>query len=156
MKKEKCRAYLSGAIDRSPDFGRAWRTEFTKALELINIKAVNTHDFEEKINLPDLNGLKCLEDLSKFKETFRTDIIFPDLFYMDSSNIVIVRWDGEFIVGTAHECGKAFMQHQPVFLVTPKQYNEVPSWLLACCEKEFHTLDELIEYLKIFGFGDEK
>lgn len=149
MRRRKRIAYLAGAIDAVADRGIGWRKEFAIALAEVGVGAVIPNEKEEQ-RLPAklLGKLKNKKDLREFRDMFRKHILLPDLAAMDACDMVVVRWDGEAIAGTAHECGRAFMRRQQVLLVTPRAFNEVPSWLLACSEKEFHTLDELVEYLK--------
>jgi nucleoside 2-deoxyribosyltransferase len=142
-------SYLAGAIDAVADKGLGWRKIFAVALAEIGVGAVIPNEKEEqRLPAKRICALKSKKDLRAFREIFRKNILLPDLAAMDACDIVIVRWDGEAIAGTAHECGRAFMRQQSVLLVTPRPFNEVPSWLLACTEKEFHTLEELIKYLK--------
>jgi nucleoside 2-deoxyribosyltransferase len=149
MRRRKRIVYLAGAIDAVTDRGIGWRKEFSAALAEIGVGAVIPNEKEEQ-RLPAklLSKLKAKRNLVEFRRMFRKHILLPDLAAMDACDMVVVRWDGEAIAGTAHECGRAFMRRQPVLLVTPRPFNEVPSWLLACSEREFHTLDELIDYLK--------
>lgn len=149
MRRRKRMVYLAGAIDAVTDRGIGWRKEFAAALAEIGVGAIIPNEKEEQ-RLPAklVNKLKAKRDLSEFRKTFRKHILLPDLAAMDACDLVVVRWDGEAIAGTAHECGRAFMRQQPVLLVTPRPFNEVPSWLLACSVREFHTLEELIKHLK--------
>jgi nucleoside 2-deoxyribosyltransferase len=143
------KAYLAGAIEQVADRGLGWRREFATALAGIGVDSVIPNDEEERrlpVRIP--QGMKTKRDLGEFKTIFRQRVILPDLAVMDSCDMVVVRWDGEFIAGTAHECGHAFMRGQPVLLVTPGAFSEVPDWLLACSSMEFHTLGELIDHLK--------
>lgn len=148
-RRRKRTSYLAGAIDSVIDRGLGWRKAFAVALAEIGVEVVIPNDLDENKLIPtQVAALKAGEDLGKFKRVFRKHIILPDLAAMDACDMVIVRWDGETIAGTAHECGHAFMRGQPVLLVTPKPFIEVPNWLLGCCEKEFHSVGELVEYLK--------
>jgi nucleoside 2-deoxyribosyltransferase len=141
-------AYLAGAIDTVADRGLGWRKVFAAALAEIGVGVVIPNDMEEdKLPPGQVGVLKTQQDLGEFKRMFRKHIILPDLAAMDGCDMVVVRWDGEAIAGTAHECGRAFMRGQPVLLVTPRPFNEVPNWLLACSDREFHTVGELVEYL---------
>jgi nucleoside 2-deoxyribosyltransferase len=141
--------YLAGAIDTVADRGLGWRRLFEAALIKIGIDVIVPNDMEEqKLPPQHVVKLKAKKDLHEFKCMFRKHIILPDISAMDSCDMVVVRWDGESIAGTAHECGHAFMKGQPVLLVTPREFGTVPNWLLACCEREFHTLRGLIKHLK--------
>lgn len=147
-RRRKRIAYLAGAIDRVADRGIGWRKAYAVALAEIGIGAVIPNDFEEqKLTPMKVNELKAQDDLGEFKRVFRKYILLPDLAAVEACDMVIVRWDGEAIAGTAHECGDAHMRGQPVLLVTPRPFVEVPHWLLACVDKEFHTMEELVAYL---------
>lgn len=148
MRRRKRVAYLAGAIDAVADRGLGWRKEFAAALAGIGVDAIIPNEKEEQ-RLPAglMSKLKTGTDLSEFRRLFRKHIILPDLAAMDACDMVVVRWDGEAIAGTAHECGRAFMRRQPVLLVTPRPFIEVPNWLLACSVGEFHTLGDLVAFL---------
>jgi hypothetical protein len=149
MSCRKRTAYLAGAMDAVPDRGIGWRKVFASALAGIGIGTIIPNDLEgKKLSPGQVVALKAKEDLGEFKRLFRRGIICPDLEAMDGCDMVVARWDGEAIAGTAHECGRAFMRGQPVFLVSPKAFAEVPNWLLACCEREFHCVDDLVGHLK--------
>ena len=152
VERRKKIAYLAGAIDRVADRGLEWRNIFSAALAEIGVGAVIPNDLNEKqaLSPAQICDLKTSGELEEFKRMFRKNIMFPDLATMDACDMVIVRWNGEFIAGTAHECGRAFMRGQPVLLVSPRPFAEVPNWLLACCSKEFHSLEELSIYLKTY------
>lgn len=149
MRRRKRMVYLAGAIDAVTDRGIGWRKVFAAALAEIGVGAIIPNEKEEQ-RLPAkyLGKLKAKKDLREFRKMFRKHILLPDLAAMDACDMVVVRWDGEAIAGTAHECGRAFMRRQPVLLVTPRPFNEVPSWLLACTVREFHSLEELVACLK--------
>jgi len=147
-RRKKRIAYLAGAIDRVADRGIVWRKAYAVALAKIGVDTVIPNDFEEQRLTPmRINELKAQEDLGEFKRVFRKYIIMPDLVAVEACDMIVVRWDGESIAGTAHECGDAFLRGQQVLLVTPRPFIEVPHWILACVNKEFHTLEELVEYL---------
>jgi len=148
MRRRKKIAYLAGAIDRVADRGLGWRRIFAAALAEIGIGTVIPNDIEEqKLSSAQIAELKSKNDLEEFKRMFRKHIIVPDLAAVEACDLVIARWDGESIAGTAHECGEAHLRGQKVLLVTPRPFVEVPNWLLASVDKEFHTLDELLAYL---------
>lgn len=145
---KKITAYLSGAIDMVADRGVQWRKDFATALDEIDIKALIPNDIDIDDGLPErIKELKNRRNLKKFKKVYRKSIVIPDLLAVSACDIVIVRWDGETTVGTFHECGQAFTDNQPLFLVTPRPFTDVPNWLLAIVDKEFHTIEELTKYL---------
>jgi len=137
-------AYLAGGIDAVLDRGRGWRTEFAAGLAELGISAIIPNDLEERRITPEyIASLKARSALGPFRRIFRTKVMMPDMKALRSADMVVVRWDGEPIAGTAHECGDAFLRGQPVFLVTPRAFVEVPNWLLASSTKAFHTFEEL-------------
>lgn len=148
-KKSKMTVYLAGAIEATDDEGRTWREQYQKELAEIGIEAwiPNDLNFEHELTMEQWVVLKSKDDLTEFKTEFRKRIIGPDIAAVDAANIIIVRWDGERTTGTAHEVGRAFMRGQMVFLVTPRPFREVPAWMLACVEAEFHDLEDLKKYL---------
>lgn len=148
-KKPKMTVYLAGAIEYTDDEGRSWREEYQEELSKIGIEAwiPNDLNLEHELTMEQWMVLKSKDDLSEFKIEFRRRIIAPDIQAVDDADIIIVRWDGERTTGTAHEVGRAYMRGQMVYLVTPRPFREVPAWMLACVEAEFHELEQLTKYL---------
>lgn len=149
-RKPKMTAYLAGAIEATDDEGRTWREHYCQALAKSGVEGwiPNDLNLEHELTMEQWTVLKAKDDLSEFKGEFRKRIIGPDIAAVDAADIIIVRWDGERTTGTAHEVGRAYMRGQMVYLVTPRPFREVPAWMLACVEAEFHDLEDLIKYLR--------
>jgi nucleoside 2-deoxyribosyltransferase len=127
--------------------GLNWRLEFKKALTKLGMDSVIPNKEETYIT--------SQEELANFKKNNITayiqvmrKLIDLDLNFVETLDLIVVRWEGERMSGTVHEVGHAYEIKKPVYLVTSKSWEEVPGWFLACCSSMFHSLEELISYLK--------
>jgi nucleoside 2-deoxyribosyltransferase len=140
-------AYLAGAMESLKDEGLSWRRKFSSALEKVGIKSVIPNDEEkdikQKYNLAELKKT----DIEKYVEIIRS-FITMDLKFVETVDMLIVKWEGEVTTGTVHEVGYAFQLKKPCYLVTSKKLHEVSGWFLSCFTKVFPDLDCLIHYLK--------
>jgi nucleoside 2-deoxyribosyltransferase len=143
-KKHNMTAYLAGAIEATDDKGRTWREHYRKELAAIGVDAwiPNDLNMEHELTMEQWIVLRSKDDLTEFKTEFRKRIIGPDIAAVDAADVIIVRWNGERTTGTAHEVGRAYMRGQMVYLVTPRPFREVPAWMLACVEAEFHDFEK--------------
>ena len=141
--------YLAGAIEAADDEGRTWRERYKKEFDVVGLEAwiPNDLNLEHELTMEQWKVLKARDDLKEFKTEFRKRIIKPDIQAVDDADIIVVRWDGEQTTGTAHEVGRAYLRGQMIYLVTPRPFREVPAWMLACVEAEFHGLEQLTKYL---------
>jgi nucleoside 2-deoxyribosyltransferase len=146
-KKNKLRVYLAGPMEFAEGAGLNWRLEYKKALAKLKMESVIPNKEEKNIR-----GIKELDDFKKNNITayiqVMRKIIDLDLNFVETLDFLVVRWEGERMSGTVHEVGHAYEIKKPVYLVTSKPWTEVPGWFLACCSSMFHSLDELIAYLK--------
>jgi len=147
MKKSSKTAYLAGPMENLKDEGLAWRRRFSRALKKIGIDSIIPNDEEIQIkqeyNLPELKKT----DIDKYIEIIRS-FIEMDLKFVESVDMLVVKWEGEMSSGTFHEVGYAYQLGTPCYLVTSKALHEVPGWFLSCFTKVFSELDVLIWYLK--------
>ena len=148
-------AYLSGAMEYSPDQGRGWRQEVSLLLkERLGHEVFNPNEEINQI-LSDEEELHFREwkenDEEKFK-TLMNRIIDRDLSYLtEKSDYVICKWD-EYAVkggGTHGEITVAYYHKIPVFLLSEMPRNRISSWILGCSENIFFDVESLLLELEI-------
>ena len=143
-------AYLSGAMEYSPDQGRGWRQEVSLLLkERLGHEVFNPNEEINQI-LSDEEELHFREwkenDEEKLK-TLMNRIIDRDLRHLtEKSDYVICKWD-EYAVkggGTHGEITVAYYHKIPVFLLSEMPRNRISSWILGCSEKFFFDVESLL------------
>jgi len=147
-------AYLAGAIEYSPDFGRGWRREITPFLRDELGHAVYDPAEDERKSLTE-EEQKCLRswkqtDFERFQTAVRK-IIAWDLEIVGRSDYIVCYLD-EYAMkggGTSAELTLAHRRNVPVYVVTPLAISHISGWILGCCTRIFGTFDELRSYLKI-------
>ena len=148
-------AYLSGAMEYSPDQGRGWRQEVSLLLkERLGHEVFNPNEEINQI-LSDEEELHFREwkenDEEKFK-TLMNRIIDRDLRHLtEKSDYVICKWD-EYAVkggGTHGEITVAYYHKIPVFLLSEMPRNRISSWILGCSENIFFDVESLLLELEI-------
>ena len=148
-------AYLSGAMEYSPDQGIGWRQEVSFPLkERLGHEVFNPNEEINQI-LSDEEELHFREwkenDEEKFK-TLMNRIIDRDLRHLtEKSDYVICKWD-EYAVkggGTHGEITVAYYHKIPVFLLSEMPRNRISSWILGCSENIFFDVESLLLELEI-------
>ena len=148
-------AYLSGAMEYSPDQGRGWRQEVSLLLkERLGHEVFNPNEEINQI-LSDEEELHFREwkenDEEKFK-TIMNRIIDRDLRHLtEKSDYVICKWN-EYAVkggGTHGEITVAYYHKIPVFLLSEIPRNRISSWILGCSENIFFDVESLLLELEI-------
>ena len=148
-------AYLSGAMEYSPDQGRGWRQEVSLLLkERLGHEVFNPNEEINQI-LSEEEELHFREwkenDAEKFK-TLMNRIIDRDLRHLtEKSDYVICKWD-EYAAkggGTHGEITVAYYHKIPVFLLSEMPRNRISSWILGCSENIFFDVESLLLELEI-------
>lgn len=145
-------AYLCGAIEYSPDHGKAWRAEITPFLRSLGHEVYDPA-LDERKNLTDVetrNFRKWKEsDLPRFQETIRK-IIQYDLDWIEfKCDYIIAYWD-EYAGRGAGSQGELTVAHRrgiPVYLVTAMPVTQISGWILGCASEVFSGFDELRMFL---------
>ena len=148
-------AYLSGAMEYSPDQGRGWRQEVSLLLkERLGHEVFNPNEEINQIlsKEEELHFREWKEnDEEKFK-TIMNRIIDRDLRHLtEKSDYVICKWD-EYAVkggGTHGEITVAYYHKIPVFLLSEMPRNRISSWILGCSENIFFDVESLLLELEI-------
>ena len=148
-------AYLSGAMEYSPDQGKGWRQEVALLLkEQLGHEVFNPNEEINQI-LSEEEELHFREwkenDAEKFK-TLMNRIIDRDLRHLtEKSDYVICKWD-EYAAkggGTHGEITVAYYHKIPVFLLSEMPRNRISSWILGCSENIFFDVESLLLELEI-------
>lgn len=148
-------AYLSGAMEYSPDQGRGWRQEVSLLLkERLGHEVFNPNEEINQI-LSDEEELHFREWKENDEEKFKilmNRIIDRDLRHLtEKSDYVICKWD-EYAVkggGTHGEITVAYYHKIPVFLLSEMPRNRISSWILGCSENIFFDVESLLLELEI-------
>jgi hypothetical protein len=145
--------YLCGAIEYSPDHGKAWRAEVTRFLHELGHQVYDPA-LDEKKDLTDeevrhFRGWKKT-DLARFQHTIRK-IIRYDLDWIEQrTDCIIAYWDEHAGKGAGSQ-GELTLAHRrgiPVYLVTKLAPEEISGWILGCATQVFTNFDDLREYLR--------
>ncbi len=147
------RAYLAGAIEHSPDRGKAWRDEMNFFLqEQLHHSCYNPLIEESKyLSLEELATFRSYKatDIELFRSLVRR-LIDGDLNALNSNiDYVICYWDKYAIKGggTYGELTFAYWKKIPVYMVTDLPLATISSWILGCTTQIFSTLDDLKDFL---------
>lgn len=146
------RAYLSGSIEYSPDFGKAWRAQMTPFLQSLGDEVYDPAQDEKK----DLSEEEAREfrrwktsDLARFQATVRK-IIAWDLDWIERrTDYVVCYWDEHAGrgAGTQGELTFAHRAGIPVYLVLGMPREKVSGWILGCASEVFGSFEELKAFL---------
>jgi nucleoside 2-deoxyribosyltransferase len=136
------RIYLSGAIEYSPDRGKAWRAQLTPFLTSLGHQVYDPAADERK-NLSeeeraDFRAWKST-DLPRFQQTVRK-IIRWDLDKIERhTDAVVCYWDEHAGRGAGTQAELTFAHRigVPVYLVCAVPPQQVSGWILGCATELF-------------------
>ena len=142
------RAYLSGAIEFSPDHGRAWRAAITPFLESLGHEVYDPA-LDVKKNLTDeevahFRNWKST-DITRFQATVRKIIDYDLDWIADRTDFIVCLWD-EFAqrgAGTQAELTIAYRMKIPVYLIAAMPLSNVSGWIVGCSTAIFASVEEL-------------
>jgi nucleoside 2-deoxyribosyltransferase len=144
--------YLCGAIEYSPDRGKAWRAEVTR---LLHEHGHDVYDpaLDEKKDLTEqefreFRGWKQT-DLCRFQQTIRKVIQYDLDWVEERCDALVAYWDehADKGAGTQGELTVAYRRGIPVYLVSKVPVEQLSGWILGCASQVFPGFDELREYL---------
>ncbi len=146
------RAYLSGSIEYSPDFGKSWRAQITPFLRGLGHEVYDPAADERK-NLTeeevrDFRRWKTT-DLPRFQATVRK-IIAWDLDWIEHrTDYVVCYFDQAAQRGAGTQGELTFAQRAgiPVYLVLGMSITEVSGWILGCATQVFQDFEQLRGFL---------
>jgi hypothetical protein len=144
--------YLCGAIEYSPDHGKAWRGEITPFLLALG-HDVYDPALDEKKTLSDEEVQDCRKwkdsDLLRFQGTVRK-IIDYDLDWIERKcDYIVAFWD-EYAgrgAGSQGELTLAYRRGIPVYLVSAVPVSQISGWILGCATEVFRDFDGLKRHL---------
>lgn len=141
--------YLAGPMEFAEEYGLAWRLEYQEQLNRLNIHSIiPEHEEIARGGLTEKEVAQLkIDNPEDYKEYVRENFIKPDLKFVRDSDMVIVRWEGEQISGTAGEAQEAYLSDVPVYLVSSREVKDIPGWLYACSTEHFKSLSCLLLYL---------
>ncbi len=144
--------YLCGAIEYSPDHGKAWRAGITPFLRSLG-HDVYDPALDEKKNLSDEEVRDFRKwksaDLLRFQSTIRR-IIDYDLDWIERKcDYIVAYWD-EYAgrgAGSQGELTVAYRRGIPVYFVSAIPVEKVSGWILGCATEVFSDFAELRSFL---------
>lgn len=146
------RVYLSGAIEYSPDHGKAWRSELTQFLAGLG-HHVYDPALDEKKNLTEEERFNFRSwkktDLDRFQGALRK-IIAYDLDWIEQrTDYIICYWDehAQRGAGTQGELTLAHRRGIPIYLVAGVAVEQISGWILGCSDKVFIDFASLHSFL---------
>lgn len=144
--------YLCGAIEYSPDHGKAWRAEITPFLNAIGHEVYDPAlDEEKNLTSEEMRNFRAWKtaDLPRFQQTIRK-IIRYDLDWVERrAQYIIAYWDQHAGrgAGTQGELTVAHRRGVPIYLVTTMPVEQVSGWVLGCASEVFTSFEQLKSYL---------
>jgi hypothetical protein len=146
-------AYLSGAMEYSPDKGAGWRTEIYDFL----VRELNHGVFNPCIEQGKLLSKDELDNMPDWKRNnlpfFRkaiNKIIKNDIdTILNKADYLICLWD-EYVLnggGTQGEITTAHCHGIPVYIVSKMSHSQISGWILGCSTEIFPSFNDLKEFL---------
>lgn len=146
------RAYLSGAIEYSPDHGQKWRVEITPFLKALGHEVYDPAR-DEKKDLTDEEVANFRRwkssNLQRFQQTIRKIIAYDLEIIENKTDYVVCFWDEHCSkgAGTQAELTVAHRLGLPVYLISAMPVEQISGWILGCSTKIFKTTGELQAHL---------
>jgi hypothetical protein len=142
------RAYLSGAIEYSPDHGRAWRAAITPFLESLGHEVYDPAlDVKKNLSAAEVANFRGwkLTDLGRFQATVRKIIDYDLDWIANRTDFIVCLWDqhAQKGAGTQAELTFAYRINIPVYLVVMMPITQVSGWILGCSTAVFESFEEL-------------
>ena len=144
--------YLCGAIEYSPDYGKAWRAAITPFLRSLGHDIYDPALDEKKTltdeEVRDFRKWKST-DLARFQATVRK-IIDYDLDWIERKcDYIVAYWD-EYAsrgAGSQGELTLAYRRGIPVYLVAGVPVETISGWILGCATEVFTNFEEVKSFL---------
>ena len=146
--------YLCGAIEYSPDHGKAWRAEVTRFLLELGHEVYDPA-LDEKKDLTDheVREFRAWKqtDLPRFQQTIRKIIQYDLDWVEEKCDAIVAYWDEHAGkgAGTQGELTVAYRRGLPVYLVTSQPLDQVSGWVLGCASHVFSSFEELQHFLSL-------
>ncbi len=146
------RAYLSGSIEYSADFGVSWRAELKPFLQALGHDVYDpAADVRKNLTEEEVRDFRKWKatDLARFQATVRK-IIAWDLDWIEQrTDYVICYFDAaaQRGAGTQGELTFAHRAGIPVYLVLGLPLEQVSGWILGCATQVLPDFRQLREFL---------
>jgi len=146
------RFYLAGAIEYSPDLGRAWRRRAAAFLRSLGHDCYDPVEDElESLTEEERESFRGWKqtDLPRYRVALRKIIDFDLDVVENRCDAVIALWDQHAArgAGTQGELSLAYRRGKPVFLVAAMPVPEISGWILGCATEVFGSCEALAERL---------
>jgi nucleoside 2-deoxyribosyltransferase len=153
-------AYLAGAIEYAPDYGKGWRREITPFLRDLGHEVYDPAEDEKKsLSREEQENLRVWKytELERFQIAVKK-IVDYDLDIVSKADYLICYFDENGLKGggTSGEVTFAFRNRIPVYMVTAMPPTEISGWILGCCTEIFRNFDGLKSFLVSANIGAER
>lgn len=140
--------YLIGPMEALDDEGLNWRLRYEQVLNRLDIQCIIPNHYEEM--LKGMSGKEYqklkVTNIEEHRRIMR-EIQIKDLSFVEQSDLVICKWDGEDTAGTISEASHAVYCGVPAFLVTQVPPKDIMGWFLGSFDKIFPDEESLFKYL---------
>lgn len=150
------KTYLAGPIGVViQENAMTWRTKATEYLRHKNIETLNPMGQNGGDRLG--NGRAKLKEavdegnIKFIRKYVSKTVIPPDLKMVENADFLTVyipEDNGYEICGTYGEITLAFYLGKPVYVITDRQPNKVPTWLIGCSTEIFINWDDYYRYIQ--------
>lgn len=142
------RVYLSGAIEYSPDRGRAWRTAITPFLESLGHEVYDPAlDVKKNLTDEEVAHFRSWKesDISRFKSAVRKIIDYDLDRIANHTDFIVALWDehAQKGAGTQAELTLAYRMNIPVYLICSMPLTLISGWILGCSSMTFQSVEHL-------------
>lgn len=147
-KRMKYLTYLIGPMEALEDEGLNWRLDYEKELNKLNIQCIIPNHYEKALKGMSGKEYQKLKttDINTHRNIMRK-IQFEDLSFVEQSDFVICKWDGEATAGTISEASHAVYREIPAYLVTQVPQERIMGWFLGSFDKVFSCKETLFKHL---------
>jgi hypothetical protein len=150
------RAYLCGAIEYSPDNGRAWRARLAPFFREIGHQWYDPAEDERKcLTDEEMTNFRAWKtsDIARFQRVVRKIIHFDLDIIEEQTDYIVAYWDEHATkgAGTQAELTIAFRNGTPVYLVMGMPREKISGWVLGCATEIFEDFESLRSFLREKG-----
>jgi nucleoside 2-deoxyribosyltransferase len=149
------KTYLAGPIGVVMQIdAMTWRTKATENLRAVGIETLNPMGQNGGDRLG--NGRVKLKEavdngnIKFIRKYVSKTVIPPDLKMVENANFLTVyipEDNGYEICGTYGEITLAFYLGKPVYIITDRQTNKLPCWLVGCSTEIFISWNDYYSYI---------
>ncbi len=143
--------YLCGAIEYSPDHGKAWRSSVTTFLNQLGHDVYDPALDEQKdLSDEEVRNFRSWKttDLPRFQQTVRKIIAYDLDLIEQRCGAIVCYWDEHAGRGAGTQ-GELTFAHRlgiPVYLICAIPVEQVSGWLLGCATEVFTSFEQFHEF----------